>query len=128
MILIIGIPNSGKTTYSSQFENVIHFDDVKGTNKQMREWVLDAVQKDNGLCVEGVYADPVDRKKLVEASNEKNTCIWLDTPLDVCLKREQEGRNRSDHLVIWAAEDFKPPTYEEGWDEIITIKPEHTAD
>lgn len=94
----------------------------------MRERVIEAVMKDNSICVEGVYADPVDRRKLVEASKEKNTCIWLNTPLDVCLKREQEGRNRSDHLVIWAAEEFKPPTYEEGWDEIITINLDNAGD
>ena len=30
MILICGIPNAGKTTYSQRYSDVIHFDEVRG--------------------------------------------------------------------------------------------------
>lgn len=120
MILITGIPNAGKTTYSSQFENVIHFDGVRGRDR--RDKIVSAVEQDNSICVEGVYAKARERKRLVEASKAKNTCIWLNMPLDMCVYRENTGRQRSEHLVQVVYEDFEPPTYDEGWDEIIEIK------
>ncbi len=120
MILIIGLPNAGKTTYSNQYKNVIHFDDVWSRN--IYSYLVDEIKKDNNICIEGVFEKSLKRRMLVEASNSKNICIWLDTPLDVCLDRERKGRKRSDHLVIWANEDFEPPTFDEGWDEIITIR------
>lgn len=120
MILICGIPNAGKTTYSERYENVIHFDRILGRYRWDK--VVEAVKQDNSVVVEGVYGKASERKRLVEASVEPSTCIWLDTPLDVCVDRERNGRNRSENMVIWASEDFEEPTYDEGWYEIIRIK------
>lgn len=123
MILICGIPNAGKTTYSSRFKNVIHYDDVNGRTRLDK---LSGMIKNNPtVCVEGVFEKPYERKKCVEASNEYNKCIWLNVPVDECIKREINGRNRSVHMVQWAYEDFEPPTYDEGWDEIEVIEYEH---
>ena len=121
MILICGLPNAGKTTYSQKFNNVIHFDEVKGGRHRM-DIVVENVEKQNTIVVEGVYDKATERRRLVEASKEKNTCIWLDTPVDECLKREKGGRHRGEHLIIWCAESFEPPTFSEGWDEIIIIR------
>ncbi|MBO7733980.1 MAG: hypothetical protein J6S67_15555 [Methanobrevibacter sp.] len=120
MILICGIPNAGKTTYSSLFKKVIHCDDVTGRNQLVK--IVAMVKDDPEICVEGVYEKAEDRKKLVDACSKKSKCIWLDTPLDECIKREINGRNRSVHMVQWSSEDFEPPTYDEGWDEIEVIK------
>ena len=121
MILICGIPNAGKTTYSARFENVLHFDDVKG-GRHRRDKVVDAVAENNSLVVEGVYPTAKERRRLPAASTERNVCIWLDVPVDECVRRELAGRNRSEHMVIWASERFEPPTLEEGWDEIVIIR------
>lgn len=123
MILICGLPNAGKTTYSSRFANVIHFDEVKG-GRHRNDIVIDKVKKRQNIVVEGVYDKAEDRKKLVEASQEKNTCIWLDVSVDECIEREGRYRKRGKHLIIWCAESFEPPTLDEGWDEIIVIREE----
>ena len=122
MILITGIPDAGKTTYSARYpaSKVVHFDEIIGRHRYER--VALAVQKDPHLVVEGVYGKASKRAELVKASCVRNTCIWLKTPLDECLKRETEGRNRSGHMVIWANDDYEPVTYAEGWDEIIVIE------
>ena len=121
MILICGIPNAGKTTYSSRFDNVIHFDGLRGTMKQMFSSVVEMVSRNPDICVDGVYANACERKRLVAAaSRSKNTCVWLDTPVDVCVSRE--NRNRPEELPAWTRQTFEPPTYEEGWDEIIVLK------
>ena len=120
MILIIGIPNAGKTQYSSRYENVIHFDDVWSRN--VYQYLADEVKKNNDICIEGVFGKASNRIILISESKTKNTCIWLDTPLEICLSRERSGRKRSDHLVIWSNDEFEPPTLDEGWDEIIIIR------
>lgn len=122
MILICGIPDAGKTTYSQRFPDVIHYDDVKG-GRRRRQLVIDMVRENPTICVEGVYGSAQDRSDLVMASNVENTCIWLNTPEDVCIERELNGRRRSmsGHMIKWAAEEFEPPTYDEGWDKIEVI-------
>ena len=121
MILITGLPNAGKTTYSQRFPNVVHFDDVKGGRHRWGN-VVEMVKADDSIVIEGVYAKASHRKPLIDACSGKKTCIWLDTPVDVCDERERTGRKRSEHMVIWAAESYEPPTLEEGWDEIIIIR------
>ena len=115
----MGLPNAGKTTYSAQYDNVIHRDDFGGKNKYER--IIELVKKNSDVCVEGVYLFAARRKDLVAASNTKNTCIWLDTSPDLCRQREREGRNRWPGIINEAERLLEPPTYDEGWDEIIRI-------
>lgn len=123
MIAIIGLPNAGKTTFSARFENVIHLDDfppLKFINCN------EAVRKAGEYVVaEGIYNLRCRRERLLEAyqGNCKKVCIWVDTPLEVCLARN--GRDRE--TVLIAAQMFEPPTYDEGWDEIIRITAEDTS-
>ena len=121
MILICGIPNAGKTTYSQRYSDVIHFDEVSG-GRRRRQIVVEMVEKNPSVCVEGVYKTVNERIALVNASSKHNICIWITTPIDVCIDREINGRNRSVHMVQWAYEGFEPPTYDEGWDEIYILK------
>lgn len=61
--------------------------------------------------------------QLLEAVKDKpykKTCIWIDTPLEECIQRED--RNRPIEIILLHADTFEPPTYDEGWDEIIVIK------
>lgn len=114
--LICGLPNSGKTTYSSKFNNVIHFDDVD--LKKIDEIISSA---DGDLCVEGLFITSRHRKKLNGLYKGNRTqCIWIDTPLDVCIKRE--NRNRCTDIIRNCNAFFQPPVKDEGWDEIIRIK------
>ena len=123
MILVCGIPNAGKTTFSKQFGNVVEFDRVGGTNRQMREKVLGMVRENPNLVVEGVYGKAADRRLLVEAANGAyNKCIWLDTPLETCVERENSYRRRPEHLVVLSHKHFESPTLDEGWDEIEVIE------
>ena len=124
MILIIGLPNAGKTTYSIQFENVIHFDNIPHTNNE--EWYNKcdelAKKSSDDITIEGIYNNRNRRIKLLEACKDKSIkkCIWIDTDVKECIKRE--NRNRSIHTIIGHHTLFEPPTYDEGWDEIIILK------
>ena len=117
--LICGLPNAGKTTYSKRFENVLHLDDFPrnkflNCNKAVAESVGDVV-------VEGIYNLRIRRKKLLESVKDgKKVCIWIDTPTEECIRREDRGRQP--HIVTQLP--MQPPTYEEGWDEIVVIRTE----
>lgn len=123
MILIMGYPNAGKTTYSQNYEDVIHLDDFgRGKFAKCNEAVL---HSDGNVVVEGIYNTAKRRKSLLDAVSEKNcrkVCIWIQTPLEECLRREKMYRMRGDNVVLVSADMFEEPTYSEGWDEIITIK------
>ena len=119
MVLIIGLPNAGKTTYSNQFDSVLHFDDIKHLPKkeQMKIYATTTAE-----CIEGIYNTKKSRKAVLSCTKaERNVCVWIDTPVDICLQREQEYRRRPCDIVLSHARGFEPPTYDEGWDEIIVI-------
>lgn len=120
MILICGIPNAGKTTYSSRYADVIHYDDMNLTTRQRYAELKRLAQEGNAI-VEGVFGESKRRKELADScpSAEKKICIWIDTPLEECLEREKNYRKRQLGLVQIHHKTFEPPTLDEGWDEII---------
>ena len=115
LTLICGIPNAGKTTLSQQYSNVIHLDEVLRTSV-----ICEMVAKEDDVCVEGVFMDTHRRKKIAEAYKGKKVCLWLNTPTEVCIERE--NRDRQIGLITHCAKAFEPPTLSEGWDEIIIIR------
>lgn len=117
LTLICGLPNAGKTTYSANFQNVIHADDVIGGKGKIKDFVKDMV---DDICIEGIFISAYERGKLVEwYDGDGCTCIWIDTPYEVCCQRED--RNRSTVLIENCKTLWQDPSYDEGWDEIIRI-------
>ena len=120
MILIIGLPNSGKTTLSSKYANVIHYDDYMDGDK-----VIELMhESEDEVVIEGIYNRRKGRARLLSVCphGERKVCIWLETPVEECLRRERAYRKRPDSIVLHHARTFEEPTYDEGWDEIIIIK------
>lgn len=116
MTLICGLPNAGKTTFSGRYSKVLHLDDFPPSkflncNEAVR-------QSEDDVVVEGIYNIRCRRERLLEVAKGRKVCIWIDTPLEECLRRE----GKSEHVVRVGAEMFQPPTYDEGWDEIIIIR------
>lgn len=123
LTLICGLPNAGKTTYASRYENIIHFDDIPhfGVSEQFANCNKMASEVDGDVVVEGVYNSVKRRKQLLEACShqDRKVCIWLDTSLEECLEREKSYRKRPLGLVHAHHRSFEPPTLDEGWDEVI---------
>lgn len=120
LTLICGLPNAGKTTFSKRYDNVIHLDDVKPQGKAPTKVIHDLVAEQGDVCVEGTYLVARQRRELAKAYNgERKVCIWLDTPYEECIARENRGRSNA--LFRFGQQAFEPPTISEGWDEIIRI-------
>lgn len=116
--LICGLPNAGKTTYSSTFNNVIHLDDHHMSFRECNNLALESTED---VCIEGVYNRKkcrIDLLNIVPKEWHKK-CIWLNTPVEECIKRENRGRGEC--FVTCRAKRFEPPTEDEGWDEIKII-------
>lgn len=107
---ICGYPRAGKTTYSKQFDNVIHLDDLGSTQNVLRRVRLTK----GDVVVEGVYYNPKQRKELLNSYKGKGSrCIFIDTLKEV---REERLGHEIKHDY-----PFLIPTFDEGWDEIIII-------
>lgn len=124
LTLICGLPNAGKTTYSSKYNTVIHFDDCPRKGDQYANCNRRASRVKGDVCVEGVYNSARRRKELLQACahQDRKVCIWLDTDVDECVRREKEYRKRPICLVLSHNKTLEPPTLEEGWDEVVVIK------
>lgn len=116
LTLICGLPNAGKTTYSQQFENSLHLDEI-GTIDN----VIDKITQLNGdIVIEGFFGKSADRRKIRSAYNGEAVCIFIDISLDESIKRE--NRNRHPSILRNAARYFEQPTCSEGWNHIIHIE------
>ena len=114
--IIVGFSNSGKTSYSEQFNDVFHLD---------HGFTIRDLPSEGDIVIEGVFLRKRMRKKILDAIDKEKyekICIWVDTPIDICIEREREGRKRPDALLRSQAISFQPPEYDEGWDKIIVIR------
>ena len=114
MILVCGMPRAGKTTYSKRFKDipVVHADECHTFSN-----LLKTIKRHEDVVVDGIFHEPFNRKSLLQhRPNEYSKCIWLDTPIEV--RKSRQGYS------TFSPRHFKPPTFEEGWDEIIIIRGE----
>lgn len=121
MTVICGLPNAGKTTYSKRYVKVIHYDDIPLITPKRYEYINEHIEDD--ICIEGVFGEKQRRIDIVNTCKGKcikAVCIWLNTPKEECLKRENRGRPHG--IVKLHSNIFEPPTLDEGWDEIIIIR------
>ena len=117
LTLVCGLPRAGKTTYSSQFENVVHLDDYLYLPLTLRhERCNRNAETEDDVVVEGIYHTAKLRISLIQAYRGKGLkCVWLDTPLEI-------KKHRIGYVPAMSPFPFEPPTLDEGWDEIIIIR------
>lgn len=115
LTMICGIPNAGKTTYSRRYYNALHLDEIGTTDR-----VIEAIkQADGDVIIEGYFGNADSRSRVRAAHNGYAKCVFLNVSVDESIRRE--NRNRNERILRNAARFFEPPTYSEGWDEIIII-------
>ena len=147
LIMLIGIPGSGKTTYSKELSEkydakVISSDRVRQTIIGIKENdVFPTVYK---LCVEELKADrnvildathitPKVRKRSFDALDEygvpyEKVAYYFTTPVEVCVERVEKRNQDPNELflpleVIYSyGKNIVEPSESEGFVEIYTIK------
>lgn len=120
--MICGLPNAGKTTFSKQYKDALHQDDI-GTMDN----IINAInQIDGDVVIEGYFGTCDERKRVISAYNGNAKCIFIDISVEESIRRE--NRNRHPQMLKNASKFFEPPTLNEGWDEIIIIRGENNVE
>ncbi len=146
VIVGIGVPGCGKTTYlkplAAKLEyTYINGDDIREeltgdpTNHSQEKQVWETAHKrikeslrTTGVVVDATYSKVKDRKKLIQFCRESNakhiTACWFDPPLEVCLARN-EGRSRSvpKEVIVKMHKSLSitPPSTAEGFNVVLRL-------
>ena len=142
VVLAIGLPGSGKTTWfgrrgitplSSDLLRGILFDDVEeqryqglvfSTLRSLLRARLIARMPMNYVDATNLSAH--ERRqwiKMAKSFGYEVQAVFFDVPLEVCLERNRSrDRSVSEEVMRKMAEKLKPPVFEEGFEKITVVR------
>ena len=142
VVLAIGLPSSGKTTWfqrrgvtplSSDLLRGILFDDVEEQRYQGLVFsTLRSLLRARLIArmpwnyVDATNLSIHERRqwiKMAKSFGYETQAVFFDVPLEVCLQRNSHrDRSVSEEIMRKMAEKLKPPVFEEGFDKITVVR------
>ncbi len=142
VVLAIGMPGSGKTTWfrrrgvtplSSDLLRNILFDDVEEQRYQGLVFsTLRSLLRARLIArmpwnyVDATNLSIHERRQWIKMSKSfgyEVQAVFFDVPLDVCLERNSKrDRSVSEDVMRKMAEKLKPPVFEEGFEKITVVR------
>ena len=142
VVLAIGLPGSGKTTWykrrgvtplSSDLLRSLLFDDISEQRYQglvfstLRSLLrARLIAKMPWNYVDATNLSAHERKqwiKMAKSFGYEVQAVFFDVPLAVCLERNaKRDRQVSDEVMHKMAERLKPPTFKEGFEKITVVR------
>jgi predicted kinase len=142
VVLTIGLPGSGKTTWykrrgvtplSSEMLRTILFDDI--TDQRYQGLVFSTLRsllrarliaKMPWNYVDATNLSPHERRqwiKMAKSFGYEVQAVFFDVPLAVCLERNaKRDRQVSDEAMHRMADRLRPPVFKEGFDKITVVR------
>ena len=134
-MILVGLPGSGKTSFyrsrfAATYEHVSKDLLPSARDKAARQLVLveQALGAGRSVVVDNTNPRVVDRAPLIAAARRHGARVVgyvLETTRGECLarNRQREGAARvPDVAVHVAASRMQPPTLEEGFDELLSVR------
>lgn len=127
-----GVPASGKTTTSKQMEKEyglerFSFDEMRCF--RLEEFIrpaIETMQNGKSVILDTTNLRVNVRAKILKAVEDipcRKFVVYMDTPLDECIRRNANRECRLQDFIIESTyKSLQRPTLDEGWDEIICIK------
>jgi predicted kinase len=135
---MVGIPGSGKSTSAAKFGcKVVCPDTIRQTHRvgspeafaMARQQIKSALEAGEDVVFDATNTLRVHRVEMINAGKpyaDRVVCVWMDTPLEVCISRHLERMRRGirvtlpvpviERIANQLADN--PPDSSEGFDEI----------
>ena len=134
---MVGIPGSGKSTIANQIPNAVVIssdairkelygaEEIQGNGKQVFDLVYkrigEELAKEHDVVFDATNLTPWARKAVFRFPAER-IAVFVNTPLDVCLKRNAVRERKVPEEVIYRMyHSLTCPNKSEGFKTIITI-------
>jgi predicted kinase len=144
IVLLVGLPGSGKSTWASGKKGVLSSDDLRelladDPNNQtihtrvfrvLRDLLKHRLQLKRPVTyIDATNLSPLERRpyiKLAKSLDADIEAVFFDVPAQECIRRNR-GRERivPDEIIVAMAKRLVPPTPKEGFSSVTVVGRRH---